>query len=161
MWGWLVPMLLDERVDSLLCKDNIPCNKVYIIKTSVFCIHILVIYMTTWSWAYIWWASGFDLNTDVTEWYQSHVDRRNASLVRRVLLLRIPRSRPPLPPSTKAAPNHKGGSTSAKTTTSCFNYGQVGYFANQCPDQHQLSTPTQGNQNVAWTPAYRKCYNCG
>jgi hypothetical protein len=56
-----------------------------------------------------------------------------------------PRSRPPLPPSTKSAPNHKGGSTLAKATTSCFNYGQVYQFANRCPDQHQLLTPTQGN----------------
>jgi hypothetical protein len=34
-----------------------------------------------------------------------------------------PHSHPPLPPSTNAAPNHKGGSTSVKATTSCFNYG--------------------------------------
>jgi hypothetical protein len=32
---------------SLLCKDNIPCNNVYIIKTLVFCIHILAVCMTT------------------------------------------------------------------------------------------------------------------
>ncbi len=44
---------------SLLCKDNISCNNVYIIKTLVFCVHILIICMITWSWAYIWWASGF------------------------------------------------------------------------------------------------------
>jgi hypothetical protein len=48
---------------SLLCKDNISCNNVYIIKTLVFCIHILAICMTTWSWAYIRWASGFGLKT--------------------------------------------------------------------------------------------------
>jgi hypothetical protein len=48
---------------SLLCKDNISCNNVYIIKTLVFCIHILAVCMTTWSWAYIWWASGFGLKT--------------------------------------------------------------------------------------------------
>jgi hypothetical protein len=70
-----------------------------------------------------------------------------------------PRSRPPLPPSTKTAPNHKRGSTSVKATTSCFNYGQVGHFANRCPDLRQLSTLTQGNQNMAQTPAYKKCYN--
>jgi hypothetical protein len=49
----------------------------------------------------------------------------------------------------------------SKATTSCFNYGQVGHFANRCPDQRQLSTPTQGNQNMAQTPAYKKCYNYG
>jgi hypothetical protein len=48
---------------SLLCKDNISCNNVYIIKTLIFCIHILVVCITTWSWAYIWWASGFGLKT--------------------------------------------------------------------------------------------------
>jgi hypothetical protein len=48
---------------SLLCKDNISCNNVYIIKTLVFCIHILAICMTTWSWAYIRWAYGFGLKT--------------------------------------------------------------------------------------------------
>jgi cellular nucleic acid-binding protein len=46
-----------------------------------------------------------------------------------------PRSRPPLPPSRNAAPNHKGGSISVKATTSCFNYGQVGQYTNRCPDQ--------------------------
>jgi hypothetical protein len=30
----------------------------------------------------------------------------------------------------KAAPNHKEGSMSAKATTTCFNCGQVGRFAN-------------------------------
>jgi hypothetical protein len=34
----------------------------------------------------------------------------------------------------KAAPNHNERSTSAKVTTSCFNCGQVGYFANRCPN---------------------------
>jgi hypothetical protein len=29
------------------------------------------------------------------------------------------------------------------------------------PDLHQLSTPTQGNQNMAQTPVYKKCYNYG
>jgi hypothetical protein len=46
-----------------------------------------------------------------------------------------PHSRPPLSPSTKAASNHKGGSTSIKVTTTYFNCGQVGHFANQCPDR--------------------------
>jgi hypothetical protein len=72
-----------------------------------------------------------------------------------------PCSRPPLPPSTKTTPNHKRGSTSVKATTSWFNYGHVGHFANRCLDLRQLSTPTQGNQNMARTPVYKKCYNCG
>jgi hypothetical protein len=46
------------------CNNNILYNKVYIIKTLVFCIHILTVCMTTWSWAYIRWASGFDLKTE-------------------------------------------------------------------------------------------------
>jgi hypothetical protein len=32
---------------SLLCKDNISCNNIYIIKILVFCIHILAVCMTT------------------------------------------------------------------------------------------------------------------
>jgi hypothetical protein len=44
------------------------CNKFFlirydIIKTFVFCAYILAICMTTWSWAYIWGASGFGLKT--------------------------------------------------------------------------------------------------
>jgi hypothetical protein len=42
----------------------------------------------------------------------------------------------------KAAPNHKEGSTSAKATTTCFNYGQVDHFVNRCPDRRQCPTPT-------------------
>jgi hypothetical protein len=72
-----------------------------------------------------------------------------------------PRSRPPLPPSTKIATNHKRGSTSIKATTSGFNYGKVGHLANRCPNLCQLSTPTQGNQNMARTLVYKMCYNCG
>jgi hypothetical protein len=70
-----------------------------------------------------------------------------------------PHSRPPLPPSIKTAPNHKIGSTLVKVTMSWLNYEQVGHFANRCPDLRQRSTPTQGNQNVAWTLVYKKCYN--
>jgi hypothetical protein len=33
----------------------------------------------------------------------------------------------------KAASNHKEGSTSAKATTICFNWGEVGHFTNRCP----------------------------
>jgi hypothetical protein len=40
-----------------------------------------------------------------------------------------PHSRPPLTPSTKTATNHKRGSMSVKATTSSFNYGKVGNFA--------------------------------
>jgi hypothetical protein len=40
-------------------------------------------------------------------------------------------------------------------------HGQVVHFANRCPDLRQLSTPTQGNQNMARTPVYKKWYNCG
>jgi hypothetical protein len=53
-----------------------------------------------------------------------------------------PRSCPPLPLSTKIATNHKRGSTSLKATTSGFNYGKVGHFADRCPDLRQLLTPT-------------------
>jgi hypothetical protein len=48
---------------SLLYKGNISCNNVYIIKTLVLCIHILAVCMTTSSWAYIQWVSGFGLKT--------------------------------------------------------------------------------------------------
>jgi hypothetical protein len=34
-------------------------------------------------------------------------------------------------------------------------------FCQSMPDLHQLSTPTQGNQNIARTPVYKKCYNYG
>jgi hypothetical protein len=67
--GWLPVRLVcsavvrQESRSSLLCKDNISCNKVYILKTLVLCIHLLVICMTTWSWAYIRWASDFDFKT--------------------------------------------------------------------------------------------------
>jgi hypothetical protein len=50
---------------------------------------------------------------------------------------------------------------SVKATMPCCNYGQVDHFANRCPDLRQLSTPTQGNQNMARTPVYKKCYNYG
>jgi hypothetical protein len=47
------------------------CNKFFfvirydIIKTLVFCAYILTVCMTTWSWTYIRWASGFGLKNRV------------------------------------------------------------------------------------------------
>jgi activator of HSP90 ATPase len=43
-----------------------------------------------------------------------------------------------------AAPNPKEGSTSAKATTTCFNRGEVGHFANRCPQD-------RGDWNVQTT----------
>jgi hypothetical protein len=71
-----------------------------------------------------------------------------------------PRSRPPLPPSTKTTPNHKRGSMSVKATV-MFQLWTGWSFCQLIPDLRQLSTPTQGNQNMARTSAYKKCYNYG
>jgi hypothetical protein len=87
---------------------------------------------------------------------------RNATIMKKrdfAVTCSNPHSRPALPPLTNAAPNYKGGYTSVKVTTSYFNYGQVGQFTKRCPDQHQLSAPTQSIQNMARTLTYRKCYN--
>jgi hypothetical protein len=36
-------------------KDNILCNKIYIIKSLIFCVYILIICITIWSWIFIRW----------------------------------------------------------------------------------------------------------
>jgi hypothetical protein len=65
---------------SLLCKDNILCNNVYLINTSVFYIHILAVCMTTWSWAYIRCAPGFGLKTGCDKQVPPHVRYGTACL---------------------------------------------------------------------------------
>jgi hypothetical protein len=48
LWGWIVPLLLDECVDIVFHVKTISLViKVYIIKTLGFCIHILVVCMIT------------------------------------------------------------------------------------------------------------------
>jgi hypothetical protein len=47
LWGWIVPLLLDDRVNIVFRVKTISrVIKVYIIKTLGFCIHILDVCMT-------------------------------------------------------------------------------------------------------------------
>jgi hypothetical protein len=48
LWGWIVPLLLIERVNIVFrVKTILLVIKVYIIKTLGLCIHILAVCMTT------------------------------------------------------------------------------------------------------------------
>jgi hypothetical protein len=47
LWDWCVLLLLEETRYGFLCKDNISCNNVYIIKILIFYIYILTVCMTT------------------------------------------------------------------------------------------------------------------
>jgi hypothetical protein len=65
-----------ERLRSIRVLSGIVI-RYDIIKTLVFCAYILTVCMTTWSFAYIRWASGFGVKNWVWQnWYQSHVDCR-------------------------------------------------------------------------------------
>jgi hypothetical protein len=48
LWGWIVPLLFDERVDIVFLVKTISLViRVYIIKTLGFCIYMLAVCMTT------------------------------------------------------------------------------------------------------------------
>jgi hypothetical protein len=48
LWGWSFFVAAERECrPSLLVKTIFSCNTVYIIKTLVFCVHILVVCMTT------------------------------------------------------------------------------------------------------------------
>jgi hypothetical protein len=94
--GWLLVELwcfyavVSPRVIDLVSCKVLFSNKYYILWHWLFCIHFLygmyvnLILDHTYYEYSVWF-----LQLGITEWYQSDVDRRNASLVRRVMFSRL------------------------------------------------------------------------